>query len=52
MIVRSMSHSTDNIPHTVATRYDSAYQMIPAVAIGLKDADFLSDKLSKEKVSI
>ncbi len=52
VIVRSMSHSTDNNPHTGATRYDSAYAMIPAVAIGLKDADFLSDKLSKEKVSV
>ncbi|MGZ8553678.1 MAG: M20/M25/M40 family metallo-hydrolase, partial [Chitinophagaceae bacterium] len=52
VIVRSMSHSTDNIPHTGSTRYDSAYPMIPAVAIGLRDADFLSEKLSKEKVSV
>jgi len=52
VIVRSMSHSTDNNPHTGATRYDSAYAKIPAVAIGLRDADFLSDKLSKEKVSV
>ncbi len=47
-----MSHSTDNNPHTGATQYDSAYPKIPAVAIGLRDADFLSDKLSKEKVSV
>jgi carboxypeptidase Q len=52
VIVRSMSLSTDNNPHTGATRYDSAYSMIPAVAIGLRDADFLSEKLSKEKVSV
>ena len=52
VIVRSMSLSTDNNPHTGATRYDSAYANIPAVAIGLRDADFLSDKLSKEKVSV
>lgn len=52
VIVRSMSHSTDNTPHTGATRYDSAYNSIPAVAIGLRDADFLSEKLSKEKVSV
>lgn len=52
VIVRSMSHSTDNNPHTGAMIYDSAYTKIPAVAIGLKDADFLSEKLSKEKVSV
>ncbi|HKO78928.1 MAG TPA: M28 family peptidase, partial [Chitinophagaceae bacterium] len=52
VIVRSMSLSTDNNPHTGATRYDSAYPQVPAVAIGLRDADFLSDKLSKEKVSV
>jgi len=52
VIVRSMSHSTDNNPHTGAMIYDSAYPKIPAVAIGLKDADFLSEKLSREKVSV
>src|SRR4029079_13737796 len=34
VIVRSMSHSTDNNPHSGATRYDTAYAKIPAVAIG------------------
>ncbi len=52
VIVRSMSHSTDNNPHTGAMIYDSAYVKIPAVAIGLRDADYLSEKLSKEKVSV
>jgi len=52
VIVRSMSLSSDNNPHTGVTIYDSAYAIIPAVAIGLKDADFLSDKLRKEKVSV
>jgi hypothetical protein len=50
VIVRSMSHSTDNSPHTGATRYDSAYAKIPAVAIGLRDADKLSELL-KQKTS-
>ena len=52
VIVRSMSHSTDNHPHTGATRYDSAYQKIPAVAIGLRDADWLSENLSKRKMNV
>lgn len=52
VIVRSLSNSTDNIPHTGVTEYDSAYARIPAVAIGLRDADFLSDRLANGKVSV
>ncbi len=52
VIVRSMSHAADNNPHTGATRYDSAYAKIPAVAIGLRDADWLSEKLQKGNVSV
>lgn len=47
VIVRSLSHAADNNPHTGATRYDSAYAKIPAVAIGLRDADWLSEQLQK-----
>jgi carboxypeptidase Q len=49
VIVRSMSHATDNNPHTGATRYDSAYAKIPAVAIGLRDADWLSEQIELRK---
>lgn len=52
VIVRSMSHATDNNPHTGATRYDSAYAKIPAIAIGLQDADRLSELLLKSKVKV
>ena len=52
VIVRSMSESTDNIPHTGALRYDSAQKMIPAVAIGLQDADWLSNELRTGTVSV
>lgn len=52
VIVRSMSHSTDNNPHTGGTRYDTAYPKIPAVAIGLKDADALSELLKKHPVTV
>jgi carboxypeptidase Q len=45
VIVRSLSNSTDNNPHTGATRYDSLYAKIPAVAIGLRDADWLSSAI-------
>ncbi len=43
VIVRSMSHSTDNNPHTGATNYNDSFPKIPAVAIGLQDADWLSN---------
>lgn len=52
VIIRSMSHAVDNHPHTGATRYDSAYAKIPAVAIGLRDADWLSEQLQKRNVKV
>jgi len=52
VIVRSLSHAADNNPHTGATRYDSAYEKIPAVAIGLRDADWLSEQLQKRDINI
>ena len=52
VIVRSMSHSTDNNPHTGATRYVDSLPKIPAVAIGLRDADWLSEALQKGKLTV
>lgn len=52
VIIRSMSHSVDNHPHTGATRYDTNYAKIPAVAVGLRDADWLSESLSKQKINV
>jgi carboxypeptidase Q len=52
VIVRSMSHAADNNPHTGATRYDSLYAKIPAVAIGLRDADWLGEQLQKGIVGV
>lgn len=52
VIVRSLSESTDNNPHTGTTRYADSLPKIPAVAIGLKDADLLSDILQKQSVNI
>ncbi|MGO4292837.1 M20/M25/M40 family metallo-hydrolase [Chitinophaga sp. RAB17] len=48
VIVRSMSHGANNFPHTGAMRYDSAYPRIPAVAIGLEDADRLSQRIKDD----
>ncbi len=49
VIVRSMSHSTDNNPHTGSTRYDTTYPKIPAVAVGLQDADWLDAAITKRE---
>ena len=52
VIVRSMSHSTDNHPHTGATRYDSLYNKIPAVAIGLQNANWLAERIASSPVQV
>ncbi len=52
VIVRSMSNSTDNNPHTGGTAYNDSFPKIPAVAIGLRDADWLSQSLSEQPVSV
>jgi hypothetical protein len=52
VIVRSMSHSVDNNPHTGALRYDTTLPKIPAVAIGLWDADWLDKQLQNSSVKI
>ncbi len=39
VMVRSLSNSTDNHPHTGTLVYDENYPKIPAVAVGLKDVE-------------
>jgi carboxypeptidase Q len=50
VIVRSMSHSADNNPHTGSLRYDTTLSKIPAMAIGLRDADWLNNQVMSNKV--
>ena len=49
---RSMSESTDNNPHTGSLRYETTLPKIPAVAIGLKDADSLVVAFAHQKVDV
>lgn len=51
-IVRSMSHSTDNHPHTGSTTYNDSFPKIPALAIGLQDADYLYETARKSKATV
>ena len=45
MLVRSMSSSVDNNPHTGALMYNDSLPRIPAAAVGLRDADKLAAEL-------
>src|SRR5579871_1985567 len=47
VLVRSITNSTDNYPHTGAMGYDNANPKIPALAVGLWDADKIADALQK-----
>lgn len=49
ILLRSMSHSTDNHPHTGATRYNDSFPKIPAVAVGLRDVAKLSAWVAQGK---
>lgn len=47
VVVRSMTCSTDNLPHTGAMTYNDSFPKIPALAIGLKDADKLASAITR-----
>jgi hypothetical protein len=49
VLVRSMTHSVDNNPHTGALEYIDSFPKIPAAAIGLWDADKLATAISQNK---
>lgn len=48
-IVRSMSSSTDNFPHTGAMIYNDSFPRIPTLAVGLQDADKMAASSSTYK---
>jgi carboxypeptidase Q len=52
VIVRSMTHSADNYPHTGSTASGDTIPKIPSMAIGLKDADRLHEQLQKSAVNV
>lgn len=52
VLIRSMSHAADNNPHTGATRYNDSFPKIPAVALGLRDADGLAAVLEKAQAPV
>ncbi|MCC6815679.1 MAG: M28 family peptidase [Saprospiraceae bacterium] len=51
-IVRSMTGSNDNVPHAGVTIFKEDVKAIPAVAIGIVDADYLSNMLKVSSVRV
>ncbi|MEX6687927.1 M20/M25/M40 family metallo-hydrolase [Danxiaibacter flavus] len=49
VLVRSMSHSMDNNPHTGALHYLDSIPKIPAAAVGLRDMEKLDTLFTKSK---
>ena len=52
ILVRSMTTSLDDVPHTGSLSYNPAYPAIPAIAITTKDAELLSGLLEREAVRV
>jgi carboxypeptidase Q len=48
VLVRSMSESVDNNPHTGAMIYNDSFPKLPAAALGLQDADRLEAVLERK----
>jgi hypothetical protein len=49
VLIRSLTEATDNNPHTGAMAYNDSFPKIPAVALGLQDADYLWNACNENK---
>ena len=52
VLVRSMSESVDNVPHTGALGYNDSFPKIPAAAVGLRDADRLASLIGATRTPL
>lgn len=50
VLVRSLTTSLDELPHTGVVIYNDSFPKIPAVAVSTKDAEFLSTGLAAGKI--
>ncbi|MCK4464442.1 MAG: M20/M25/M40 family metallo-hydrolase, partial [Bacteroidales bacterium] len=48
VLVRSLTHATDNVPHTGVTMYEEGVEKIPAVSVSTQGANLLSQWLKKD----
>ena len=52
IIIRSLTEATDNHPHTGTMTYNDSFPKIPAVALGLQDADYIAALTKKSTVKL
>ena len=52
VMIRSLSESTDNFPHTGAMAYNDSFPKIPAVALGIQDADIFWQLSKQNTISV
>lgn len=52
VMIRSLTESTANDPHTGGTVYNDSFPKIPAIAMGPRDADFVWDLCKKSVVKV
>ncbi|MGB8193990.1 MAG: M20/M25/M40 family metallo-hydrolase [Chitinophagaceae bacterium] len=48
-LVRSMTHAADNHPHTGGMTYNDSFPKIPALAVGIQDADKLAAAIQQQQ---
>ena len=46
VLLRSMTHAADNNPHTGGMNYNDSFPKIPALAVGIQDADKLATAIT------
>ena len=51
-MIRSLTEATDNNPHTGTMTYNDSFPKIPAVALGLSDADFIAKEARNKSLKI
>ncbi len=52
IMIRSMTESVANDPHTGGTRYNDSFPKIPAIAVGPRDADYVWEQGRKANLTM
>lgn len=52
VMIRSLTESTTNDPHTGSTAYNDSFPKIPAIAMGPRDADYIWELSKKSSFSV
>ncbi|MEB3059385.1 M28 family peptidase, partial [Parvimonas sp. D9] len=52
VMIRSLTESTANDPHTGSTAYNDSFPKIPAIAMGPRDADYIWELTKQSSFSV